>query len=383
MKLAQKLLLLSLLLVLIGTAFSAGMSPRKKSQPVRVLLTSKKSEIELKVKSGFTILTQNKKILQRKRRGAHLNFKIKNRQLVLGEKELRVKRVRVIPRKDGALQFGQNQYRGEAHLFIGSKGKLTLVNVVDLEDYLKSVVPGEVAAKWPKEALKAQAVAARSYAAYHMKKNKLRSSDIQSPLAQNYRGIKKEHSKTSKAVDATRGQVLTFRGYLFPTFFHSTCGGLTELPQNVWTLDFKIPENRRCKYCKDSPHYQWNLSLTKSEIEKKFKEAGKPLWGLKKIVPSRMSKSKKHITEITCVTASGKKRFRINEFRRIIGFNIIKSSRFKTKNKRDQIVFSGSGWGHGVGMCQWGARGMAKKRKKYKKILSHYYPKAKVKKVKL
>jgi len=307
------------------------MSPRKKSQPVRVLLTSNKSKIELKLKSGFTILTQDKKILQRKKGGAQLKFKVKKRQLYLGEKELRVKSVRVIPRKDGTLQFGQSRYRGDAHIFIGSKGKLTLVNVVDLEDYLKSVVPGEVSPRWPKEALKAQAVAARSYAAYHMKKNKFRSSDIQSRLAQNYRGIKKENSKSSKAVDATRGQVLTFRGYLFPAFFHSTCGGLTEFPQNVWTLDFKIPENTRCKYCKDSPHYKWKISLTKKDIEKRFKKAGKPISGLKKIVPSRMSKNKRHITEITCKTASGKKSFRINEFRRIIGFNKIKSSRFKTK----------------------------------------------------
>lgn len=364
-----------------GVAFSGGKHPSKESQEIRVLLSSYSSDLELSVHGSFSLIGPQDKVFLQRKRGASMKFKTKMGKLYLGKKKLGVTSVWVIPTKEGTLRFRGNRYRGKARIFVDKKGKLSLINVLNVEDYLKSVVAGEVSPKWPKEVLKAQAVAARTYAYYHMVKNKDLPAQITSPLAQNYQGMKKENKATNDAVKLTRSQVLYYRKYLFPTFFHSTCGGGTEFPQNVWPLEFKIPEVVPCDYCKESPHFRWEAKLTFNEIERKFKDAGKPIPPLVSIYPSKISKNRSHITEITLVTRKKEISMRINEFRHILGFNLIKSSKFKINSQKNRIAFNGWGWGHGVGMCQWGAKTLAQDRKSYRKILSYYYPGCRLKKV--
>lgn len=363
--------------------YAGGAMPPSKGREIRILLSSYSNSVELKINSGFSVINEKKKVLYKKSSGRRIRFTQQNGSLFLGKRNLRSSTAWVVPRKDGAIRVLANQYRGRVCVFVDNRGKLSVVNALHMEDYLRSVVPGEVSPRWPKEVLKAQAVAARTYATYHMLKNRGKPFHISSPLAQNYQGISKESKLTDLAVNATRAEVLYFNGYLFPTFFHSTCGGGTEFPQNVWPLDFKIPEVVPCDYCKDSPYFNWQITLSAKEVMRKFEQAGKPVPGLTKIYASRISKNRSHITEIACLTSEGEKRFRTNEFRRILGFNQIKSAKFKIQNNGSQITFKGWGWGHGVGMCQWGARGLAAHRKSYRKILSYYYPDCRLKKVRL
>ncbi len=382
-KLIQLLLLWSLFISVPYSAWGAGSPPSERGEQIRVLLSSHSKQIELSVESPYSVYSESRHLLAKKARGQTLLFTQKKGDLYLGKKKLATSSVLVVPKQDGSLKFKGNRYRGVARVEINSKNKIALINQLKLEKYLKSVVAGEVAPLWPQETLKAQAVAARTYAYYHMVKGKDKSVDITSPLAQNYQGIKKEHRATNQAVRATSGQILYYRGYLFPAFFHSTCGGGTEFPQNVWSLDFKIPEVVPCDYCKDSPHFQWSKKFDLKEVEQKFIQAGHSVHGLLNIYPARISKNRSHVTEIGLLTSDGEKTFRTNEFRRILGFNEVKSAKFKVAKRGDSVLLNGWGWGHGVGMCQYGAKSLAKEETNYRKILSYYYPGCRLKRVQM
>jgi stage II sporulation protein D len=348
---------------------------------VRVLLSSASAHLDLMIDSPYSVFSEKRELLFQKGKGESLRLTQKENQIFLGDNNAQQRSLLIVPMKDGTLKFKGNRYRGVAKVTIDPKGKLTLINILKLEDYLRSVVAGEVSSEWPEEVLKAQAIAARTYAYYHMVKSQDKEADITSPLAQNYQGVDKEKSQTSAAVEATKGEVLYYHGYLFPAFFHSTCGGGTEFPQNVWALNFKIPEIVPCDYCKDSPHFQWDKVFSVQEIETKFRQAGYPMAGVQNIYPAKISKNRSHITEIALLSAEGEKTFRINEFRRILGFNNVKSAKFKVMKKDDMVFLQGWGWGHGVGMCQWGAKTLASEEKSYRKILSYYYPDCHLKKV--
>ncbi len=381
MKSIFKILLIFFLFSSHFSAWGAGSSASHPGAQVRVLLSSSSADLDLVIDGPYSLFSQKRELLLQKAKGEALRLTQKQNQLFLGDKNLQLDSLLIVPMKDGTLKFKGNRYRGVAKVLIDPNGKLTLINILKLEDYLQSVVAGEVSSQWPTEVLKAQAIAARTYAYYHMIKGQDKEMDITSPLAQNYQGIDKEDSKTTDAVEATKGEVLYYHGYLFPAFFHSTCGGGTEFPQNVWSLNFKIPEIVPCDYCKDSPHFKWDKVFSTQEIETKFRQAGYPIAQLQNIYPSKISKNRSHITEIALLSSQGEKTFRINEFRRILGFNSVKSAKFKVLKKNELFFLQGWGWGHGVGMCQWGAKTLASEDKNYRKILSYYYPDCHLKKV--
>lgn len=377
----------SLLAMTVSLCYAAGMmpSPKKQGKEIRVLLADKQEKIELKVEGSFSLWSAAKKgILLSTRMKGPLQFRSEAGRLKLGKKDLAVPDATLLPSEAGGFTYQGKKYRGMAKLFVNPDGKVALVNVLDLEDYLKSVVAGEISASWPDETLKAQAIAARTYATYHLIRNQGKRAHITSPLAQNYQGLDQEEPRTTAAVAATQGQVLLYKGYIFPTFFHSTCGGGTEFPQNVWPLHFKLPEIVPCDYCKDSPYYRWKVSLTVDEIEKKFKEAGVPVHSIESVYPSKISKNRVHVTEVTLVDDSKEeKKVRVNDFRRVLGYNVVKSARFKMDQEGDRVVLRGWGWGHGVGLCQWGSRAMAQQQQQtYRDILKFYYPGSELKKVK-
>lgn len=366
----------------LASSYGAGSPPSQRSVQIRVLLSSHPKQIDLAVENPYSIYSESNQLLVKKASGRKLVLTQNKNKIYVGKKNLNQTSILIVPKREGTLKFRGNRYRGIVKVRISAKkGKLELINILKLDDYLKSVVAGEVAPRWPKETLKAQAVAARTYAYYHIVKNKEKSVDISSPLAQNYQGIAKEHERSTEAVNATKGQVLYYDGNLFPAFFHSTCGGGTEFPQNVWSLNFKIPQVVPCDYCKESPHFQWNKRFSLAEIEKKFTQAGYTVNGLYNVHPAKISKNRSHITEIALTSSKGEKKFRINEFRRILGFNNVKSSKFKVSNQGGAIVLKGWGWGHGVGMCQWGAKTLAKEDKNYKNILTYYYPDCRIKRI--
>lgn len=268
-------------------------------------------------------------------------------------------------------------FRGEIRVFKNA-GKVTVVNAVDLEEYLYGVIRNEVSTWWPMESLKAQAIAARTYALNQMKESKGKDYDVQADVSsQVYGGIFSEKWRTNRAVDQTRGEVLTYNGAIFPTFFHATCGGSTFDAANLWNIDLPPLKGVKCGWCGKSPHYYWERWTPVSEAEKKLEAAGYPVGDILGFDVIRRDPSGR-ILELRVKGSRGDSVLLAKDFRRIIGGDIVRSTNFKVTVVGEYAAFEGLGWGHGVGFCQWGAYYMSRAGKKADEILYFYYPGTKI-----
>ncbi|MDY6933516.1 MAG: SpoIID/LytB domain-containing protein [Spirochaetota bacterium] len=261
-------------------------------------------------------------------------------------------------------------YRGAIKLY-NVLGKIYVINVVSMSEYLYSVVPSEISSSWDIEAIKAQAVAARTYAFYHfMKRRSMYDLDATINF-QAYKGISVESGITKRAVDETCGKIVIFNNKPILAFFHSTCGGKTSDDKYVWNGDDKIYLCEvGCDYCKDSPHYQWKDKITLYEIRQLLKKR----YGAVGIISDIVFRKKSgRICSVIIRHKNGNVRMTGNDFRLLFSQQRVKSLFFSATKVRDGLILHGHGWGHGVGMCQWGAKGMAEKGAGYKVILKHYY----------
>ncbi|MFO8049927.1 MAG: SpoIID/LytB domain-containing protein [Desulfosudaceae bacterium] len=274
---------------------------------------------------------------------------------------------------DLGVAVNDNRYRGFFSLWVTPGQKLCVVNHVDIEQYLYGVVPREMPWNWPRPALMAQAVAARTYALYVKQKSKDRRYDVKSTTAsQVYGGLDAEQSGSSRAVDATRGQILTFDGHLIVAYYHANSGGYTECPENVWGARVPYLKARPDKYSLGTPGSQWRYFLPYQEADKQLREYGLAATDLKTMQLGETTSSGR-IREVIVSSNNGRKKIAANNFRLAIGGTKLKSTCFKTNFRKRGILFEGTGYGHGVGMSQWGAREMALKGHDYRDILRHYY----------
>ncbi|MBN2160282.1 MAG: SpoIID/LytB domain-containing protein [Spirochaetes bacterium] len=264
-------------------------------------------------------------------------------------------------------------YRG-GFIITAIKGELFVVNKLKIDEYLMSVVPGEIPADWNEEALKAQAIAARTYAYYHLlKAGKVESLyDLDATTSfQVYRGMSEEKQRTSEAVAATAGEIIVYENKPILSFFHSTCGGKTADDKYVWKGN-NLPylKGVSCGFCSDSTKYSWETRLSLAEIRKGLQHKYPGIGAIRSI---NFKKRQGRVTLVSIRHSKGRIAVPGNTFRLFFPDDKIRSLYFSSKKIRNGIVLSGHGWGHGVGMCQWGARGMAKEGYGYKKILLHYY----------
>lgn len=273
------------------------------------------------------------------------------------------------------VKVNDRPYRGDIEVRKNGKHKLTVINILDIEKYLYGVIKMEISPRWPEDAVKAQIVAARTFALKNRDKHKDEGFDICSTVhCQVYGGVNAEDKVSNKYVDETRGEVMTYRGELINSSFHGICGGMTEEPKNVWNGGKTVPYLRsvRCNFCKDAPGFKWEVKVPLYKIREKLQSAGievgkiSSLMILRKTISGRAAK-------IRVTGANGTETIDATKLRSLLGTNVIKSTMFTLQKKHNNIVFKGQGWGHGVGMCQEGARGMAKKGYSYKQILEYYY----------
>ncbi len=296
-------------------------------------------------------------------------------------------------------------YRGDFIAKLENE-KLTFINDLNVEEYLYGVIVAEMPASWPLEALKVQAVAARTYTFRNMKKHKKEGYDL---CAQQhcavYEGLTKEEKYAVQAVDETRGELLySADNDIMDTFFHHSCGGHTEDAYDVW--GFKHVKGLEGIY--DSNDAKWNFPLSPFWMEEwvrtlpdvycKVDGRGEvsfrwiryldgeglayfvnrmyPLGKIQKLEPVKRSKNGS-ITKVLIEGDKGSKIVNFDQIRNALGklrSNVIKWEYTKDASGYIKEIFIyGAGWGHNVGMCQRGARGMAEKDKKYKEILYHYY----------
>ncbi len=268
--------------------------------------------------------------------------------------------------------FNGRPYRGTPQRLDDGR----IVDLVDLEAYLYSVVAREMPSRWPLAALEVQAVCARTYVL--ARSDPRRQYDlVPSELDQVYEGIAGETPQATAAVAATAGRVLQYGGNVARVAYSSCCGGHTEASADVWGAT-AIPYlgGVVCTYCTDSPSYRWTATLTLDEIAGRFFTALAPLGDLQDVrITARDQSGRARAFEL--VASRGSTVVAGGAFRRAVGGRALPSL-LVTKVQRDPsapaLLLEGAGLGHGVGLCQWGARGMALAGHAATDVVEYYFP---------
>ena len=267
------------------------------------------------------------------------------------------------------------KYRGRLER-VRRGGRDLLVNHVGLDDYVMGVLPSEVPPLWPDSVLKAMAVVTRTYA---WEKWRKRAGEDFHLLAdtrdQVYGGVAAEHARSTRAVKATRGLVLVKDGQPVRAFSHSCCAGHTEAIQEVWGGGpVSFLRGVSCRWCIGSRHYgPWVLILDRATLVRRLKPKVRPGGRLKWIRTDGQTRSGRGRTVVVEV---GSRTVRLSgaKFRALVGYNDLRSARFEVAVRGESIEFRGTGWGHGVGICQEGACALAKDGRGFRDILNHYFP---------
>jgi stage II sporulation protein D len=280
------------------------------------------------------------------------------------------------PQGEGEVSVDGNRYKGAIELIEDKSGCLTVINELFLEEYVMGVLAGEIPGSWPMEALKAQAIAARTFALYKQDEAKKKSQtyDIENTaLAQMYRGSRLVNQNIRQAVIETEGEILTYQDKPIMAVFHSNCGGETTSAVDVWGQDKPYLRPASCDFGNHGPHYEWKATIKVSDIVRKLRAADIPIYDIVQI--SSVERDESHrVKVLSLMDGDGvKKQIKGAVFRMAVGPDIIRSTRFEAQLQGDRIEFTGMGWGHGVGLCQEGAYGMAKAGYGAFDILRHYY----------
>lgn len=276
------------------------------------------------------------------------------------------------PGPPGSFLFNGLLYRGEfSHTDTGA-----VVNLVDIEQYLYSVVPREMSPGWPGAALQAQAVCARTYVL--QRSNPHRAYDlVPSELDQVYKGVAGESPSGRIAVDATAGQVLRYGSLYASVAYSSCCGGHTEASSDAWgSVPVPYLGGVACAYCSASPNYRWMTAIALSDVAARFGDQLGPFGVLHDVRisatdPSGRARSFELLAERGSVNVKG------STFRIDVGARVLRSlliSTLRLDGPSGMLTVEGAGLGHGVGLCQWGARGMALAGRSARDILALYFP---------
>ena len=257
--------------------------------------------------------------------------------------------------------------------------KIEVINYVNIEEYLYGVVPSESPSSWHIEALKAQAIAARTYVIYQMAHSKEREYDVMDDeRSQVYGGVKAEKVSSTNAVNATMGQVLAYKGKPIYAMFTASSGWHTADPKDIFNQPLPYLQGFPDEYSKGERHGQWIVKKDRDEIEKGLKAIGINISGITDIKPDVVDKSGRIIKVLISYEGGSKVLRTRTTLRRATDMMEIL---FGIEKDGDTYIFKGGGFGHGVGMSQWGAKDMAEKGKTAEEILSFYYRGAELKKM--
>ncbi|HEY3323940.1 MAG TPA: SpoIID/LytB domain-containing protein [Planctomycetota bacterium] len=286
-----------------------------------------------------------------------------------------------------ALRLAGQEVAPTLRVTLTRAGVLNIVAQLRLEEYLCGVLAGEVPFdRWHAEALKAQAITSRSYAYYQMRKNSAEAYDVESTvMSQVFRSGYRNNPILTAAVNSTRGLILTNNGQPFSAYFHSTCGGHTDPSRSV----FPDREAARpfapvtCGFCNQSPAYRWKLILDKRTLEQKLANQFSGAQHLAAVefidvnnqpIGPEAGMLRRVGTVVLRKTDGSSSKIVANQFRLAVGAKDLKSMAFEQVVDRGAAIeFSGGGFGHGAGLCQWGSQGMAQAGYTHMQILGRYY----------
>jgi len=358
-------LLISVLFIYPSCGFTMGAAPPRRDVPLRVLVVRDVKNVNLRIKGPYKIVDfQTKEVL---RQGKKL------RNLVVSTEDIGSEGIKILPGERARVYVNKRQFRGVIDIIKKEDKRLMVVNHIDLEEYLYGVLYHEVSHRWPVEVLKAQAITARTYALYQKLVSKNKYFDLAADIySQVYGGRTSETWRTTRAVNLTQGRVLTYEAKIFPTYYHATCGGHTSEATTLWNIDVPALRSRVCNFCKVSPHYKWRKELSMEYIKRKLRDAGYEIQIISVSILKRDETGR--ILDMILKGKNSDIELSGNRFRLFIGPNTIKSTNFEIQTKGKHLIFYGKGWGHGIGMCQWGAYNMARKGWKVGEILGYYYP---------
>ena len=355
---------------------------------IRVLILKNKN-LRIRSDKSIPLIIKGQKFSNKKIKGLTLK-KESNKTAIFFDKnkqklyDLKNKAKIVVKSSDGrGIWVGQKRYSGILNIFV-LDSEILVINILRIEKYLSSVVGSEMPAKWPLEALKAQAIASRTYA-LKQKGNSLYDIDS-TQRNQVYNGLESSTYKTSRAVRSTRSLVLTYKNKLISALFHSSSGGMTENSQDVWKNEYPYLSSVK-DFDKNNPKLRWQKNFSSEELQKIFPKIG----GIKKIEILNITntgrvKNVKIVGKYGSDQISGVDiRKRMNLKSTFMRFKFIEDKKYITDNDNSNIpiekklIVLGQGSGHGVGMSQWGARYMASKGQKAERILKHFYKGVRIK----
>ncbi len=294
------------------------------------------------------------------------------------------KRVQLMPEDQETLVSAQGKwYRGGLDVYPATTQSLAVVNEVPLEKYLFGVIPSEMPASWPIEALKSQAVAARTYTISHLGAHRKKGYDlVATTSSQVYQGVKGETFQSNQAVSTTAGEILTHNNKPIHAYYHSTSGGQTEAGSSLWA-PFAYLQSV-ADYDHDSPKFTWYSEFSQPEMKTALAKMGIQVGDVLALQTSQRSVGGR-VKTLRIVGTQGTKQLDGAKMRTALGLN---STFFNvgsispqgdlqdapdSQNIPRSFQIAGRGWGHGLGMSQWGARGMAMRGHNYRDILGHYY----------
>jgi stage II sporulation protein D len=329
------------------------------SETIRVVVSSNMRTVTLKAQAGLMV------------EGSPPDHK--EGKMIFGSSLVRTRPVRVKSAGE-FIEVNGKSYRGWIELRKKKNGLLLVINELNIEDYLQGVIAEEIPHDWEFEALKAQAVASRTYALYQKRTAGKRAYHILATVnGQVYSGRSGEHARAVQAIRETEGIVITYGGKIIPAFYHASCGGHTENATELWGIDVPYLRGVDCDCQEISKYGVWEKRLSIAEVTAALHRQGYRLKGINKLEINGITAAGR-VRQVSIYHAAGIESVPAETLRAAIGYAVIPSVFFEIAVTGNEIVISGRGLGHGVGLCQWGAQEMAQSGKDYKTILSHYYP---------
>jgi len=375
---------------------------------IRILLLDDITACTLKTVSPFSIIndqtnpqTQNTAV-RLNQSNVPIDIELTDGEITIAGQTFAYDRLIIFPDDPYIFNLNGNDFRGKLKLIVNpDRTSFDVINIVPPEPYLAGVVGAEMPSYWEPEALKAQTIAARTYCFYIKKQfGANRDWDMkQTEAHQVYRGISVESAQIWHVVNETKGQVITCKHHdgtedIFPAYYSSTCGGHTENSKNVFGDSFVPLIGVPCSYCQDvakPKYFFWPMiQFDQADITIRLRERYLQLKQLGEIINITAVDQTDYgeftrLTKIKLHGSTGKNDFlRAEDLRLAIDptGRKLRSTICQIIKLSDKWAFlSGRGWGHGVGMCQCGAEGIARNGKNAKQILSYYYPRTKIKSI--
>ena len=401
-----------LLVTAIGATLAAGCQPAPRHPavvapapraggPLRVALASRVPDAAVRTEGACEVRCDGSRWIESA--GSTLRFTVRDGRIGLalprGGEATDARSIRLAPASgDARLRYGDLPYAGELHVVLDA-GALTIVNEVEIEDYLRGVVPWEIGRPGPEAqaAVESQTIAARTYA--ESRRGQFPQFDLWADERdQVYRGLERPDPIADRAITATRGLVLEHHGDLIQAYYSSTCGGHTSRIEEVWDKPAApylvggrdAPSDDAASFCSASPHFRWAEAWSGVDLDKTVRvtlprvlnwPAGRDPGGLVDLRVGERDRSGR-VTVLEVVTTTGTYPVRGDAMRWVLkpkDRTLLRSTMFVLEIEREagvivRVAARGGGSGHGVGMCQTGALAMARAGYDRDAILARYYP---------